>query len=288
MLNVLRKEAINNLLKQGTLTFNKDIETTLKESEYSYLLYKIDVANLTLSEFANIQTKLRSLLDKDFKLFLNDVIFKLKFYEYPEELKILLSKLSVTGTTFIVGGAIRDIILNKKPKDFDIVTDIPYEKLKVIFRGFKQKEVGAHFKVLIVNVGNVQFEIANFRKDVYISKDGKGADDVEIGTLDDDIQRRDFDVNCLYFNPTKQPFNLIDGNQTGLISLMNNEFRFVGKPEDRIKEDVLRLLRVGKLKQKGLIPTTETIKAFRRNFHLLCELGNPTRIREHVEELCFN
>lgn len=92
-------------------------------------------------------------------------------------------------------------------------------------------------------------------------------------------------MNCLYYNPLLDI--LIDGNGTGLKSLFKKEFQFVGNADERIKEDVLRLLRIAKLKRKGLNPTKETMKAFRRNFHLLCELGNPNRIREHIEDLCF-
>ena len=292
MLNVLRKEAIKNLLKNSKIEFNKDIETTLKNTKYENLLIDLDPEtqlNLSLSEYQDVKFYLEGLNLSPLVSFLGIVVlFRLKYFDYPEELEFLMKKLEeVSNKSFIVGGAIRDIILDIKPKDFDIVTDIPYDKLKEIFKEYPQKEVGKHFKVLTVKINDKQFEIANFRKDIYKETKGSGADEVEIGTLKDDIQRRDFDVNCLYYNPFREYPILIDGNQTGLLSLHKNEFKFVGKSEDRIKEDVLRLLRIGKLKKKGLMPTKETMKAFRNNFHLLCELGNPERIREHIEDLCF-
>ena len=289
MLNVLRKEAQKNLLKMGAVTFKKDIWTTFNGTKYWGLLVDLDPREFDYDEYQRVEIYLEEFIDPAFKTFLGlNVNYKLHFFDYPKELKVLMDRLNrISKNTFIVGGAIRDIILGNTPKDFDIVTDVPYDDLKEVFKDFKQKEVGLHFKVLMVKIRGKEFEIANFRKDIYTDKNGKGAERVEIGTLQDDARRRDFDVNCLYYNPfTKTPI-LIDGNQTGLKSLQKKKFRFVGNPADRIKEDVLRLLRVAKLKKKGLEPTKETIRAFRRNFHLLCELGNSDRIRAHIEELCF-
>ena len=289
MLNVLRKEAMKNLLKKGEVTFNKDLETTFKNTKYKNLLINLDISEFDVYEYQEARFYLLSLIKTSLKVFFEfEVEFKLKFFEYPKELEFVMKRLyDVSENTFLVGGAIRDIINKRTPKDFDIVTEIPFEILKEIFKDYKQKEVGKHFKVLMVKIGQMEFEIANFRKDIYEYANGRGADRVNIGTLEDDIQRRDFDVNCLYYKPfTKIPI-LIDGNQTGLLSLYKKEFRFVGSPADRIKEDVLRLLRIGKLKKKGLTPTKETMKAFRNYFNVLCEFGNKERIREHIEELCF-
>ena len=274
MKNVIKKEYFNQLLKEGKLKFNKDFETTIKGTQYAKEFQKPE----------NLIYKIK----RGFGNFLNKQSLLLNTYKYPNELMFLLSKIiehSPVSNTFIVGGAIRDIILNKEPKDYDIVTDVPYNTLKEIFSDYPKKEVGEHFKVLMLKIDNMQFEIANFRKDIYIAKSGKGADRVEIGTIDDDKQRRDFDVNCLYFNPNTG--TLIDGNGTGLKSLFNKEFRFVGNPDDRINEDVLRLLRVAKLKKKGLSPSRSVMQAFRRNFHKLCLYGKPERIREHIEDLLF-
>jgi len=191
---------------------------------------------------------------------------------------------------YIVGGAIRDILLNLKPKDFDIVTNIPYKQLKEYFdkKGLKTKETGKNFGVLRVKIGGIEFEIANYRKDIY-EELGKGATKVEIGTIEDDMKRRDFDVNDLYYNPkTKE---LLDGNMTGLKNLFLGKFRFVGNPEERFREDGIRLMRAYKLiSKKNLIPTKETLKAMRKteNIKLMLETiikYSPNKFNEIIAEI---
>jgi tRNA nucleotidyltransferase/poly(A) polymerase len=272
MQRLIKQEYINSLLSNNKVKFD-DLNTFLKESEQQKILNSpYDILN-----------KIKN--NSDFGNFLFNVYYQLRDYEYPVELKIILSTIweeFPMSRTYIVGGAIRDIILGLQPKDYDIVTDIPYEILKELFNKFKIKEVGKQFNVLIVKVDNMSFEIANFRKDVY-SEYGKGATSVEIGTIEDDIKRRDFDVNDLYYNLFFE--ELIDGNQTGLKSLWKKEFNFVGNGNERIKEDVLRLLRIGKLTHKGLKPSKNVKKIFRNNLHLLCKYGNIERIREHLETL---
>ena len=80
------------------------------------------------------------------------------------EIKIL-RKLNEYGKGYIVGGAIRDILLGLKPKDVDFTTNLPYETLKTLFSDYSPKETGKSFGVLRIRVNNIDYEIAKFRED---------------------------------------------------------------------------------------------------------------------------
>ena len=283
MIQVIKEEIAEHLLKRGMIEFNET---------------KLDSLSPNFEELKNSQNEtyllgILMLLEPNFGGFLRDTkIFLENFFSSDEKMveearEIFEADIFENNSLYVVGGAVRDVILYITPKDIDFVTDVPFGEMREYFlnKGFSVKDVGKHFGVLMVKVDEYEFEIANFRKDIYEYADGKGADRVNIGTLEDDIQRRDFDVNCIYVNP--KTLEIIDGNKTGLKSLYKKEFRFVGSPADRIKEDVIRLLRIAKVKKKGLTPTKETMKAFRNYFNVLCEFGNKERIREHIEELCF-
>ena len=137
---------------------------------------------------------------------------------------------------YIVGGAVRDAILGKSPKDFDLTTDASPDEVEAIARkgGFKTVEVGKAFGVIIVN----GHEIATFRKDI-----GKGRrpDAVEFTPdIKQDVLRRDLTVNALYYDIGKG--NIVDV-VGGIKDLEKKQARTVGDPERRFLEDPLRKLR---------------------------------------------
>lgn len=106
---------------------------------------------------------------------LNDCVLKFltihnKFRDakIPEEVKEILNRLmKFSQNSYLVGGCTRDIILRETPKDWDFVTDIPYEKLKEIFSAYSFKETGTEFLVFNLKFVTGEYEIANFRKDNY-------------------------------------------------------------------------------------------------------------------------
>ena len=82
----------------------------------------------------------------------------------------ILRKLNKYGKGYIVGGAIRDILLGLEPKDIDFTTNIPYETLKDLFSEYNPKETGKSFGVLRIRVNEIDYEIAKFREDNYEEK----------------------------------------------------------------------------------------------------------------------
>jgi len=141
-------------------------------------------------------------------------------------------------TAYFAGGCVRDALL-KIPveKDIDIATDARPEKIQAIFPN--TRAVGAHFGVVLVENAGIQFEVATFRTDLSYS-DGRRPDAVIFSCPLEDARRRDFTVNGLFYDPIAN--NLID-YVSGAADLKNSILRAIGSPEQRFKEDHLRLLR---------------------------------------------
>ena len=143
---------------------------------------------------------------------------------------------------YIVGGAVRDALLGKKPKDFDLATDaFPAEVIDIVTKGGYSTtgEVGHQFGVVIVNVPSdpAGVEIATFREDI-----GKGRrpDAVEYSTIDKDVLRRDLTINALFYDMGRNEVVDLVG---GLDDIKNSKIRTVGVAADRFAEDPLRKLR---------------------------------------------
>lgn len=191
---------------------------------------------------------------------------------------------NASSNSHLVGGCVRDMLLGKTPKDFDIVTDanISFLQKELIDNGWKVDAVGENFLVYVASKNHRQFEIASFRKESGFT-DGRHPDVVEIGTLEDDAKRRDFTVNSIYYNPIKDTF--IDPNN-GRKDIEKRILRFVGRPHDRIKEDYLRVFRffrfLGKLKFEA---DPRSLRACREMFNEAYSKTNPERVRMEIERM---
>lgn len=185
--------------------------------------------------------------------------------------------------SYIVGGWVRDTILGYEPKDMDFVTDISYDELEEMFEeaGFEVKAAGKEFLVLHVNKDGEYFEIANFRNDGTYT-DGK-PDSVSIGTIDEDGQRRDFTVNALYYSCAG--YQLVDPTGQGVLDLDASALRFIGKPEDRINEDYIRIFRFYRFIKKGFTPDPISLTACRSNFMDAYKKMTPERVRLELEKM---
>ena len=136
---------------------------------------------------------------------------------------------------YIVGGAVRDAILGKKPKDFDLATDAkPDEVLKIAKKGgMKTYEVGKQFGVVVVG----GHEIATFRKDIGKGRRPKA---VDFSDIQGDVKRRDLTINAMFYDIERSEVVDLTG---GLEDLKNKIIRTVGKAKERFDEDPLRKLR---------------------------------------------
>jgi len=203
------------------------------------------------------------------------------------ELQLLQIKMILTtysNESYLVGGCVRDSLLGIKPKDYDIVTDIPYDKLDEIFTeaGWDVSRTGENFLVLNIAKDGVQFEICNFRSDSDDS-DGRRPTSVKIGDINNDFLRRDFTINALYNRMSDG--ELIDPTGTGISDINTRTLRFVGKAEDRIKEDYLRIFRFYRFIKKGFTPAKKDLKKVREMFTEAYENTCAERVREEIEKM---
>ena len=199
-------------------------------------------------------------------------------------LEIFSTIKSMDGEAYLVGGCVRDMLLGKTPKDFDIVTNISIYDLIPVFEANNWKISCTGVAMLVLNIykrGNI-FEIANYRKDSKTG-DGRCPDFVEIGTIEDDAFRRDFTVNALYYNPWSG--DILDPTGTGLKDLRNKILRFVGRPKERIVEDYLRIFRFYRFLAKGFKADSKSLKACREMFNEAYSKTTPERIRMEIEKM---
>ena len=186
------------------------------------------------------------------------------------EIKIL-NKLNEYGKGYIVGGAIRDILLGLKPKDVDFATNISYETLKTLFSEYTPKETGKSFGVLRIRINNIDYEIAKFRKDNYEEKDGLKIilEEKKVSFVDDirnDLARRDFTINAIAYNQKAGIIDLYNGQK----DIENRIINFVGKAEERIIEDPLRVLRAFRFMSRLKFSLSEnTVEAIKKQKELL-------------------
>ena len=186
------------------------------------------------------------------------------------EIKIL-NKLNEYGKGYIVGGAIRDILLGLKPKDVDFATNISYETLKTLFSEYTPKETGKSFGVLRIRINNIDYEIAKFRKDNYEEKDGLKIilEEKKVSFVDDirnDLARRDFTINAMAYNQKEGIIDLYNGQK----DIENRIINFVGKAEERIIEDPLRVLRAFRFMSRLKFSLSEnTVEAIKKQKELL-------------------
>lgn len=150
----------------------------------------------------------------------------------------IIEKLTQSGhTALLAGGCVRDMLLGREPKDYDVATSATPDQVIKLFPG--AQTVGAHFGVLIVRMNHVHVEVATFRSDGSYS-DGRRPDSVTFSTPELDAQRRDFTVNGLFFDPLAE--KVID-HVGGQNDLRMGLLRAIGVAADRFEEDRLRLLR---------------------------------------------
>lgn len=139
------------------------------------------------------------------------------------------------------GGCVRDQLLGREPKDYDVATDATPHQVRDIFGRHRTLAIGAAFGVITVigdrETGNI--EVATFRRDAQYS-DGRHPDSVQFSDARADALRRDFTINGIFYDPVAE--KVID-HVNGKADLECQIVRAIGKPEDRINEDKLRMLR---------------------------------------------
>lgn len=159
----------------------------------------------------------------------------------PEFVLTVIKKLQQYDfQAFIVGGCIRDMLLNRVPKDFDVATDAHPEQITTIFKN--SRIIGRRFKIVHIRQQRELIEVSTFRrKPEEVNKLRNGViQDNAFGTIVEDAERRDFTMNAIFYDPIHEtffdPFN-------GKKDIENSQINFIGKKDKRLREDPIRLLR---------------------------------------------
>ncbi len=162
-------------------------------------------------------------------------------------LKVLYRLHNAGFDAFLVGGGVRDLLLGKKPKDFDIATNATPEQIKNLFRNCRL--IGRRFRLAHIMFGRDIIEVATFRghhqeaaKNISAqSKEGMLLRDNVYGSIDEDAERRDLTINAMYYNIADYSIHDYAG---GVDDLNQGLVRMIGDPETRYREDPVRMLRV--------------------------------------------
>lgn len=160
-------------------------------------------------------------------------------------LKVLYRLHNAGFQAFLVGGAVRDLLLGLEPKDFDVATDAKPEEVRRLFKNCRL--IGRRFRLAHIHFGREIIEVATFRgahsdenQEGVLDDSGRILRDNVYGTLEQDVWRRDFKVNALYYNIAD--FSVVD--YTGAMSDVNERtLRMIGDAPTRYREDPVRMLR---------------------------------------------
>jgi poly(A) polymerase len=202
-------------------------------------------------------------------------------------LKVLYRLKGAGYDAFLVGGGVRDMLLGREPKDFDIATNARPEEVKKLFRNCLL--IGRRFRLAHVRFEGEIIEVATFRAqgdgdsdEEARTENGRILRDNVYGTLEEDAWRRDFTVNALYYNI--QDFSVVD-YVGGMADLQDGMLQLIGDPQQRYREDPVRMLRAVRFAAKlGFRIHSESETPIFELAHLLEDIP-PARLFDEILKL---
>ena len=195
----------------------------------------------------------------------------------PDALQIINRLRDAGYTAYIVGGAVRDLIVGNKPKDFDIVTDATPSKIKKIFRN--SRIIGRRFRLVHVVFGKKIFEVSTFRSNA------EGSVGNDFGTIEEDVQRRDFTLNALYYDPLQE--QIID-YVGGMKDIKKHVLRPVIDLDRIFVEDPVRMLRAIKYSATTHAKMSGALRRKIRHSAKLLSQISPSRLTEELLKIINN
>jgi poly(A) polymerase len=189
---------------------------------------------------------------------------------------------------YVVGGAVRDMLLAREPKDFDVATSATPEQVVRVFR--RARIIGRRFRIVHVMSGRELIEVTTFRADkdegdAKTDEHGRVLADNTYGTLATDAARRDLTVNAMYYNPATAQVLDFHG---GMADLTKRTLRMIGDPATRYREDPVRMLRIARFAAK--LEFNIHPHSFKPIEELKGLVGNcpPSRLFDEVQKLLMS
>ena len=204
----------------------------------------------------------------------------------PDALKVLYRLDKLGYTSYLVGGGVRDLLMGRKPKDFDVGTSAKPNEVKKAFRNCFL--IGRRFRLAHVRFGEKVIETATFRQNSQtvgeiIEHAAEGPlEDNTFGTPETDAYRRDFTVNGLFYNI--RDFSVIDW-VGGMSDIKKKVIRSIGDPEIRFQEDPVRMMRAIKFSSRLGFKIEKKTAAAMKKYHAMILSASLPRVCEEVFRL---
>ncbi len=204
----------------------------------------------------------------------------------PQALKVLYRLNKAGFQACLVGGAVRDLILGYKPKDFDVATDATPEEVNELFRNCRL--IGRRFRLAHVHFGRLIIEVATYRADHgrslsgSLDESGRIVRDNVYGNISDDVWRRDFTANALYYDISN--FTVIDF-VGGMDDIRHRRLKMIGDAETRYREDPVRMLRAIRFAAKLDFSIEQDSKDLIHELGYLLQDISPARLYEEALKL---
>jgi poly(A) polymerase len=196
--------------------------------------------------------------------------------DQADALAVLKRLRSAGQIAYFAGGCVRDKLMGREPKDWDVATDAPPNRVRELFES--TAAVGAAFGVVLVRQGKSVIEVATFRADG-IYEDGRRPSSVRFTSAEEDAKRRDFTINGLFLDPLEdRVIDYVEGRK----DLEARRLRAIGNASERFAEDHLRLLRAVRFAARfGLQIDPGTAEAIRRESPRLAGIS-PERVGDEL------
>ena len=210
-------------------------------------------------------------------------------YISQNALKVLYRLKKAGYAACLVGGSVRDLLLGRCPKDFDVATDATPEAVRELFNN--SRLIGRRFRLVHVFFSEEIIEVSTFRANTEESGSESEEEpsmilaDNTYGTIEEDAWRRDFTVNAMFYNIAD--FSVIDYTD-GLLDLENRVIRMIGDPVQRYHEDPIRLLRAIRLAAKLQFTIHQDTEAPLGELSLLLQHVPPSRLFDELLKLFFD
>ncbi len=186
---------------------------------------------------------------------------------------------------FVVGGAVRDLLIGHPPKDYDVATSATPEEVRALFR--RSRIIGRRFRIVHVMSGAETIEVSTFRaiQDAETDEHGRVLRDNVFGSQEEDATRRDFTANALYYDPVSE--TVVDYHH-GVADIRQKTLRMIGEPRTRYREDPVRMLRAVRLGAKLGLVIDPAARAPIRDMAVLLENVPAARLFDEMLKLLFS